>query len=442
MIRDVVNLIRSRGRGDGIRTQLIRGAMGVGGLNLIALPVGLAASILLARGLGPEGFGRYAFIMSVVTFLSIPIAGGMRLLLTREVAGYDHGREWGLFRGLLRRAHQWVALGLLVIGGGLGALAASRATWDVTDRWTLLLVGLAALPFVALNAVRAGTLRGLGNVVLAQLPEQLASPGLHLTVIAALLIAGRLNPATALMSQALAAAVAFLLGAHLLRRKRPPAVERAVPEYRSGEWGWAWAPFTLLIAASVLNGQIGILLLGWLGTEPQIAALRVAERGAQLVILPLGIVNTVIAPFITRAYRDGDRGRLQELSRQSARAALLLALPIALPMIVLGAAIIGLVFGTDYVELTVTPLAILAVAQLVNVGVGSVGNFLAMSGFEKDTLLGQVVALALNGMAAVFLIPPFGATGAAWAAALGLVTWNVILAVKFAQRLGLRPTAL
>jgi O-antigen/teichoic acid export membrane protein len=66
--------------------------------------------------------------------------------------------------------------------------------------------------------------------------------------------------------------------------------------------------------------------------------------------------------------------------------------------------------------------------------------FLVMSGFERDTLFGQLVALACNALAAIILIPRFGAEGAAYAAALGLLTWNFILAVKFVQRLKLRPS--
>jgi O-antigen/teichoic acid export membrane protein len=312
----------------------------------------------------------------------------------------------------------------------------------VDDRWALLLIGLATLPFLALNALRVGTLRGLGNVVLAQLPEQLARPGIHLLVVVCLLITGWLNSATALVSLLCSTALAFLLGASLLARKRPPELREAVPGYRSAEWIRAWVPFTLIVAASALNGQIGILLLGWLGTDQQIGALRVAERGASLVMMSLAIANMVIAPHITHAYREGDRRRLQLLSRASARAALSLAVPIAVPMVFFGTPIIRLVFGAEYVPLTVTPLAVLAGAQLISVAFGSVGVFLAMTGFERDTLLGQTLALALNVIAAIFLIPRLGAAGAAIAAALGMVTWNVVLGIKFVQRLGLRPSAL
>ena len=441
MITSIAERLINSGRGSGLRAQIIRGATGVGGLKLLFLSLTLGTSILLARALGPEGFGRYAFITSLLMVLALPLDQGMRQLITREVASYDHQNQWPLFRGLLHRAHQWVLLGAALIILVLGGIAVFQAEWHLDDRWTLLLAGLAMLPFLGLNALRGATLAGLGNVVKAQIPELLVRPGMHLVIAALLLTSGRLNPANAIISQAAAAVIAFAVGMLLLRKHWPAQAQGVTRAYRDRAWASAWAPFTLLAAAGMLNSQIGILLLGWLGTDAQVAALRVADRGAQLVAMSLMVVNLVIAPHITRAYRDGDQRRLQRLCTQSARAALAVALPIALPLILFSGPIIGYVFGTEYVALSSTPLVVLAAAQVVNVAFGSVGMFLTMSGHEKDTLTGQTAALVLNVLAALILIPALGAEGAAYAAAIGLVTWNVILSVRLIQRLGLRPSA-
>ena len=198
---------------------------------------------------------------------------------------------------------------------------------------------------------------------------------------------------------------------------------------------------TLLAAVGTFNGQIGILLLGWLGSDEDVAALRLATSGAGLVVLSQTIINLVIGPYITRAWRDNDKVQLQRLSRQSARAALLFSLPIAFPLIFMGEEFVGFIYGDVYVDSVPLPLTILCIGQLVNVGVGSVGMFLTMTGFEKDTLKGHMVALIVNVTAAIFLIPILGANGAALAVALGLVTWNVLLAVRLFQRVGIRPLA-
>ncbi len=441
MISKLKRLV-SGGQNEGLKAQLLRGALGVGGLKVISLPLTLAASILLARGLGPEGYGQYAFIMAIIALLSLPVGSGLGQLVTREVAKYHHGHDWGLYRGLQRRAHQWVFFGSVAMALVIALLAARNASWAVNDRWSLLLLATLMLPMLGLNALRGATLRGLRKVFYAQVPELLARPGLHLVMAGCLLLAGILNPATALVSQIVATALAFGFGAWFLLRLKPAEVSKVQPVFKHREWGRALLPFTLLAAVGTLNGQIGILALGWLGTDAEVAALRIAQNGAMLVMFSLAIVNQVIGPHITRAHRDGDQRRLQQLSKQSARGALLVALPIGLPLIFLGAPIVGVIFGDDYRDSVTLPLAILAAGQLVNVAFGSVGLFLTMSGFERDTLFGQIAALTINAIAAVVLIPPFGAVGAALSVSIGLITWNAVLAIRFVQRLGFRPSAL
>lgn len=428
-------------RGQSLKSQMVRGALGVGALKIFSLPLTLVTSIVLARGLGPEGFGQYSFVMAAISVLALPFGPGLAQLVTREVAKYHHSEEWGLFCGLLKRAHQWIVLGSAIMAIGIALIAARNATWAVDDRWTLLLLATLLLPLLGFNALRSATLRGLRNVFYAQLPG-MSAQGLHLVIVGALLALGMLNPVTTLISQILATALAFGLGAWFLWRLRPAELGSVRPQYSHSEWGRALLPFTLLAAAGTLNGQIGILALGWLGTDEDIAALRVAMSGAMLVMLSLTIVNIVLAPHVTRAHRDNDTPQLQRLSRQSARAALAVSMPFAFLLIFLGGPIVETVYGEAYRNNVTLPLAILAIGQLVNVGFGSVGLFLTMCGYERDTLGGQITALLVNGIAAMVLIPPLGAVGAALSVAIGLATWNIVLVFRFVKRLGFYPSAL
>lgn len=430
------------GRGNALKAQLVRGALGVGGLKLLSLPLTLVASVLLARGLGPESYGQYSFVMAVLSLLVLPVGPGLGQLVTREVAKFHHGEEWGLFRGLLKRAHQWVILGSILLMVIIAMLAARNASWVVNDHWTLLFLASPLLPLLGLNALRTSILRGLRKIIFAQIPELLVRPSLHLVIVSGLLLTGLLNPATALASQVVVTTLSLALGLWLFFRCRPRQIADAKPVYLNGEWGGALLPFTFLAIVSTFNAQIGILVLGWLGSDTEVGAFRVAQNGAMFVSLSLTIVNMVLGPHITRANRDKDISRLQHLSRQSARAALVAALPVAIPLIFFGEPIINLIFGEDYTDVAVWPLAILAVGQLVNVAFGSVGLFLTMTGYERDTLFGHVTALVATVLAAVTLTPPFGAVGAALAVTIGLVTWNAVLAIRFIQRMGFRPSAL
>ncbi|SCZ67387.1 oligosaccharide flippase family protein [Thiohalomonas denitrificans] len=441
MNREWLNHLLASGRGDGLRAQLLRGGMGVGLLKMLSLPLMLLATILLARGLGPEGFGQYAFVIALITTLSIPLGPALMQLTTRETAGMHQAGEEDRIRSLLHWANRHVWIGSMLIVATVGGIAVWMTDWRVDDRWALLLLGLVALPLLGFSAVRSGILAGLRRVVLGQLPDLFVRPLVLLIVTGVLLLVGVLNPATAMAAFIAGVALAFVVSVVLLRRTFPEggAASEPIQPEQNRQWIRAWMPFTLLMAASTLNSQVGILLLGWLGSNEEVAAMQVADRGGMLVVLSLTVVNLVIGPHITRVHRSGDSAQLQALSRHSARMALLVALPIALPLIFFGAPILNTVFGAEYAEIATLPLAILAIAQLINVAFGSIGMLLTMSGFERDTLRGQVFALVINVIAAMVLIPIYGVAGAAFAAALGLVMWNVVLAFLVMSRLDIRP---
>lgn len=424
-----------------IREQLVRGTLGVGVLTGLSLPLSLITSIILARGLGPEGFGRYAFVMACVTLLSLPVGPGVLQLVTREVSIYHGKEQWGLFRGFIHWTKRRGLLISLVLLGAIGCFALLFMRWHGEDSGRLLTIGALIIPLLCLQNVQVGELRGLGRAVYAKIPDLLIRPVSHLAVCSGLLWFGFFNPGMALASQVMAVVLALAGSDFLLRRNRPGAVADAALEYRTREWTLAWRTFILLVGASMLNSQIGIVLLGWLGTDQDVASLRLASKGAQFVVFSLMVINMVIAPHVTQAHGSGNRQRLQRLSRHSARLAFAGGLPVALLLIFWGAPIIGLLFGHEYVGNTTRPLAILAGGQLVNTAFGSVGLFLTMTGHEIDTFKGQAWALLINLILALLLIPRMGVDGAAYAAAVGLVAWNLVLAVKLVKRLNIRPTA-
>ena len=57
---------------DLLKHHLVRGVLGTGGLGVINKGLSLLIAILLARGLGAEGYGYYAFGMAVISLTAIP----------------------------------------------------------------------------------------------------------------------------------------------------------------------------------------------------------------------------------------------------------------------------------------------------------------------------------------------------------------------------------
>lgn len=415
--------------------------MGVGVMKLFSIPIGLATSIILARTLGPEGFGQYAFVMALIPLIALPVSGGLPQLLTREVATFAHSKNWALYQGALRASHIWVFLIALIILVGYWIFGIELNLVPTEGKWSLLPIALIMVPLGGLAAVRTGTIKGLGLPAYAEIPGQLIQPVIILGLLGMLAWQDALNTQYAIWSQVVGAGLIFLIASWMFFRVQPSDAKGVAAAYQLKRWKSALLPFSMIALVSVFNAQIGIIVLGLLSTDEQVAAMRVAERGGQFVVMSLTLVNMVIAPYIVRAHRDGDKTLLQNLARKSARGSFLLALPVAGLLIIGGEPLIRLTFGEEYSAISYWPVVIVAVGQLFNVFFGSVGHLLSMSGYERFTLTGQIIAVLSNVVLCIFLIPRFGAIGAASAVAISICVWNVVLAYFVFKKLNIRPSA-
>ncbi|PPR52440.1 MAG: hypothetical protein CFH12_00981, partial [Alphaproteobacteria bacterium MarineAlpha5_Bin2] len=78
------------------QSELRKNFLSVGGMRLAGIPLSLATSVLLARLLGPEGFGYYSFAMALVPLLAIPVSSGLQQLATRQVVSYRLAEQFSL----------------------------------------------------------------------------------------------------------------------------------------------------------------------------------------------------------------------------------------------------------------------------------------------------------------------------------------------------------
>lgn len=420
---------------------LMHSFLGLGAAKLLSIPMTLLISVVLARSLGEQAFGQYVFIMALVPLVSLPVSGGLSQLLTREVALYSTTNNWALYRGILRSAHLWVVFGATVIIATYWILRSLFAWVPSGGKWDLLHIALLLIPLGALNAVRKGVIKGMGRPVLSEFPNLVIQPATFLFVVVAILWTGSLNVFTAMWLQVASSAIALCIASIIFLRLQRSSVVLVAPRFQLRDWQLALVPLMIIAAIGTLNAQISIVILGFTSTNDQIAAMRIAERGAMFVGLPLVLANLVIAPHIATLYRSGNRAGLQRLAKRVAAGSLIIAMPVAVVLVVFGTEIVAVVFGNEYSEAAYIPLVVLVAGQLVNVFFGSVGYLLAMTGHERDSLKGQILAVMVNALLCLILAPLFGALGAAVGASIGLLVWNAVLSLFVVKRLGVRSTA-
>ncbi len=394
----------------------------------------LVTSLLLARLLGSGGYGAYAFAVAWATLIGVPALLGMDRLVVRSVAAYAARDEWGLARGMVRRANEWVLVAAVLLASG-GALVGWFVLQGVVR--TTFLTGMLLVPILALGKVRMATLQGLHRVVIGQMPELLLVHLVLLALLAVAQLAGVLSAPLAMQAHVVAACVALVAGMVLLTRYRPSVLRTATPAYENRPWLRAAVPLTLLSGIMIINGRTDVVMVGWLAGISEAGTYDVASKLSDTVAFLLTALNQAAAPAFARLHALGQREELQNLVVRKSRLILAGTLPFAVGLLVFAQPVLS-IFGPDYSGGRLA-LSILVVGQIVNVAAGPVGLLLVMSGHERLVAVGFGAGAIANLLLNLLLIPIWGLAGAAVATAGSMVIWNTILIVFVVRKLGIRP---
>ena len=422
---------------------LARTASGSFALQVTNTIASVVTTIVLARLMELSAFGTYSWVVATVYLLTVPAVLGADRLLIRDVAVYLTSQAHAHVHGLLRRSIQLVFVTCTVIIGviALVVLIVDPAADPATE--PALLIGLLALPALSLGFIFQSALMGMHKVVVGQFSELLLRPALLVTLVllGAVLLGAPISAPAAVSFFTASAFISAIVAFIVLRRRMRSTLTPAAPVYESRRWLAAAFGLVLLSGTLFINGQIGVVLLGVMGQHNSAGLYAVAQRGALLVVFPLLALNAAIAPTAARLWAAGDVRQLQRLVTLGARGALLVSIPIAIAFILAGEPLLKAVFGPAFAAAAV-PMAILSAGQIANAATGSVTTLLMMTGNEKRAGFGIAAGLALNVGLGILLIPTYQATGAAVAAATGLVVANLIHVVVARSTLRIDSTAL
>lgn len=403
------------GSGEGLRAQLIRGSLGSIGVKAVYVLVQFAVGVLLARMLGPEGLGIYAFIMALVHLLVIGAQFGFPAFLVRSVAVSRAQNAYAEIKGQIIGAGQIVlALSLTLMAVGFLWLSGAGLAFGGISR-SALVAGLFLLPLLALTATSSGAIRGLGHVIVGQLPDQVVRPITFLSVLLTLHVSGVvLTPERTLLAHGLAAFVALTLAAVVLLRLLPDPARRTVADMQRAQLLRQSMPFLLLAGAQVLNYQTDVLMLGLLTTQEQVGLYRVALQVSDGVGVALFALSAAIAPQLARLHAQGDWRHIQRVLVYSHRGGVLLVLPLALGVALFSGPLLTLVFGEVYRPAS-SALEILALGKVAYASVGFSGLALSMLGRPGTAAIITLATVGMNVVLNLVLIPRYGIEGAALA---------------------------
>ncbi len=411
-------------------------------LRIANLSLRFLIAVLLARLLGPAGYGAYSFALSIVMVMAIPVQLGLPVLVERETARAHAVADWPLINTLWRWSMR-LAFGLS-LALALLALLSLEALPGLFPGGVrpVILWGLALLPLFALSALRGAALRGLRRVAIGQLPETLVQPLSFLLLLGLLAWLWQLQPFAAMAAHVVAAALTFAVGAALLHRFRPAALSGA--GLRAGcsrAWLGSAATLALVAGLQLINSEINVLMLGFVRGPQEVGIYRVAASAVVLVPLVLQVVSSVASPYFARYFIQGRSRELRALATRTSRAIAVFSVPLAALYLVWAEPLLRVCFGESYLA-SGQPLRYLVLGQAVNFLTGSVAALLVMTGHERVTLRGLFVATLLNVLLCTLWVPQHGVPGAAAALGISMACWNLVLWWAARKTLGIDSSPL
>lgn len=416
-------------RGGGVKGQLLRGGVGSLAIKFGYVALQLTNSILLARLLQPEGYGVYSYVLALAGILAIPGHLGFPNYLVRTVAVYRERGDVSLLRGLVIRSLQIVgaaSLGVAAVAS-LVILVSNAESRDFGR--PALLAGMLLLPLYALGEAISGALRGLGHVLIGQVPEQLLRPllfgGLLLT---AEFITPTLAAEHAILANVCSAFLTVFCGLALLWSAVKNAVGQSPPQMATRKWLLGALPFSLLAAAQLLNHHTDVIMIGHMLGDRSVGLYRVAAQVGDGLNMVLMAITVVIAPHLATFHSRGDWFSIQRLLVSAHRLGVGLIVPIVLVLMFGNQLLIKFAFGEAYLD-AAKSLLILAIGKIFYATVGFSGIALSMIGRAGIATGGNLLVTALNVALNYMLIPLYGIEGAALATAISAFVVNALLAL-------------
>ena len=107
-----------------------------------------------------------------------------------------------------------------------------------------------------------------------------------------------------------------------------------------------------------------------------------------------------------------------------------------MPLLSFTEILITLIYGNEFV-FAVNTIRVLCLAQFINVAFGLTGQLLISSGFERETVRGQLVGLLVTMIGGSVLVRTYGSIGVASAILMGTLTWNFMLARRVLAHFGI-----
>jgi O-antigen/teichoic acid export membrane protein len=402
------------------------------------LVIAFVLGIVLARSLGTESYGIYAYlvwflgIIAVITNLGF---GEMTRRFVPEAIGRQSTLEPAGFVQLtliFRVVAALVVSVVVIISSGYWA----RMSGGSANQILFIIIALTVWPQV-LQMALTNSFKGFQRfeyvlyMSLAMYPLRLI-----LVIVFMALGFGVLEVLIVnITTLALGVLVGFFLLGRLMSLKSLFSPSLLSSDARKRALRYALTLTGVLVLTYLVNNQMVVFFIGLFCPVEEVGFFHLAFRMSSLVkLLPMTLAFTLL-PAVAEQFGKGEVEKIKKIYLTSSRYLMIVALPLAVGGIILAESIIILLYGVEYgptiiiFQVICLPVAIFNIA---NAG-DSVIRGINRPGFILKTLV--VFSILKIGLS-LWLIPAYGVLGAAIAHAVPLVLTFPVFVIFVSKNIG------
>jgi O-antigen/teichoic acid export membrane protein len=395
-------------------------------------------SFTLARILGADGLGIYALALSIVLlgaqFGELGMRGAVMRFVGAAVGTDNHARAASVLRVALLIAFIFTTVLTAVLW--LSAETVASTIFDKPELTSPLRIMLPGIVLVALTNILAAFTQAFRIMKYKVIVQDVAQLLLQLGLAVTLLYAG-FAVTGAILAYLGAALVAMILLAFFANQLVPAhnlQLSDPVPIQEMFQYS---IPIFLGNILAILSARANLLLLGVFTENQVVGVFELVFQISLVGAMFLTSFNMVFAPIVADLSSRKRWVELQDLYQTATRWILTMALPVFIALALLAGPLLA-IFGPDFLAGR-DALKVLAVAQLLNIAVGSVGYLLTMSGHPTAATVNSAIGLALTIGLNLWLVPRWGLLGAAIAQGAMLATVNLLGLIEVRWLLNLQP---
>ena len=414
--------------------------------------ISAVAVIIIARLLGPSGYGLYTLAFVVPTLFAAIADFGLSPALNRYAASLRSQRKYSKLADMIRSGFLFelaagAAIFLLafVLSGQLAASALQRQ-----DIGQLVALASIMIIFQVLFTFSSDAFVGLDRMGLSAIMMVLRDA--TRTIISPLLIVVGFGVAGAIGGQITGWALASVLGVAMLLGCRQTF--RDMPGVVNHENGMSadietmmryGVPLYIGTLVTAVLGQYQNIVLAFFASNAEIGNYRAAVNFGALIMILATPVATALFPAFSKLDLQTRKEELQRMFDYSVKYTTLLIIPVAILVIALSRDLVRAVFGTAYASAAIYLAIYVATFLLTGIGSQVIGAFLNGVGKTRETLkiaLTQLVVFLPAAPVAAWLYGVPGLIVALILSSLVSTTYGLRLATrKYMMHVHLKDTA-